>query len=89
MPFDIIDSCVLQCCQQKDVVRQLHVLNSFRTQHIEPKLHGHMQVLYGLRTMYNVRNGQDLAQFLADPQRDEFESHSSHLTRIQVQHASC
>lgn len=52
-------------------------------------LHGSLQVLYGLRTMFNVRNGQDLAQFLADPQREEFDSHSSHLSRIQVQRASC
>ena len=53
------------------------------------KWHSFLQVLYGLRTMFNVRNGQDLAQFLADPQREEFDSHSSHLSRIQVQLASC
>lgn len=34
--------------------------------------------------MFNVRDGQDLAQFLADPRREDFDSHSSHLSRMQV-----
>lgn len=32
--------------------------------------------------MYNVRNGQDLAVFLADPRREDFDAHSGNLVRL-------
>ena len=38
-----------------------------------------MQVLHGERTMYNVRNGQDLARFLATPVREDVEAHLENL----------
>ena len=38
-----------------------------------------MQVLHGNRTMYNVRNGQDLARFLATPVKEDVEAHLENL----------
>ena len=38
-----------------------------------------MQVLHGERTMYNVRNGQDLARFLATPVKEDVEAHLENL----------
>lgn len=80
---------LLQTLRQKDQVVLSHPYAALH-QHIcvRTKVHSPLQVLHGYRTMFNVRNGQDLAQFLADPQREEFDSHSSHLSRIQVQRTS-
>ncbi len=43
------------------------------------------QVLHRSRTMFNMRNGEDLARFLADPRREDFDSHSSNLVRLQAE----
>lgn len=40
------------------------------------------QVLHGNRTMYNLRNGYDLARFLARPDQQNLEQHQQNLRRI-------
>ena len=39
----------------------------------------HEQVIHGVRTMYNVRNGWDIARFLGDPLREDVEGHLANL----------
>ncbi|KAK9829184.1 hypothetical protein WJX72_004367 [[Myrmecia] bisecta] len=41
------------------------------------------QVIHRERTMYNVRNGRDLAKFLADPVKEDIASHLMNLRRLQ------
>ena len=37
------------------------------------------QVLHGERMIYNVRDGEDLARFLADPVKADMEGHLENL----------
>lgn len=38
-----------------------------------------LQLIHGDRTMYNARDGSDLARFLADPVREDIDSHLQNL----------
>lgn len=40
------------------------------------------QILHKDRVLYNVRNAEDIARFLADPKKEEVESHLENLTRL-------
>jgi hypothetical protein len=41
-----------------------------------------LQVLHRDRVLFNVRNGWDVAKFLADPQREDVEAHRANLLRL-------
>ncbi|BDA43677.1 hypothetical protein COCOBI_04-6910 [Coccomyxa sp. Obi] len=41
------------------------------------------QAIHGNRTIYNVRNGWDIARFLADAVKEDVESHLGNLKRLQ------
>lgn len=43
------------------------------------------QVLHKDRSLYNVRNASDLAKFLADPNKEDIESHLGNLERVAVE----
>lgn len=43
------------------------------------------QVLHRRRTKYNVRNGLDLANFLADPRREDYDEHVENLVRLETE----
>ena len=47
---------------------------------------GEAQVLHRFRTKFNVRDGHDLANFLADPRREEFDEHFERLARLEADH---
>lgn len=40
------------------------------------------QVLHRDRVLFNVRNGWDVARFLADPRREDVEAHRDNLARL-------
>lgn len=42
------------------------------------------QVLHKKRSKYNVRNGYDLAMFLADPRQEDFVEHFESLQRLEL-----
>lgn len=42
------------------------------------------QVLHRRRSKYNARNGLDLARFLADPQREDYDEHFESLARVEA-----
>ena len=43
----------------------------------------HLQVLHRERVMWNVRNGEDLGRFLADPTPADIQEHRNNLRRLQ------
>lgn len=45
-----------------------------------------VQVVHGGRTVYNVRNGWDIARFLGDPMREDVEGHLANLQCVCVGH---
>lgn len=44
-----------------------------------------VQVLHRYRSRYNLRNGRDLARFLADPRREDYEEHCESLSRLEAE----